>query len=436
MIFASTRDNSNRADFKTAIFKGLASDGGLFHPVSHPDLSKLYSGFNATTPFNEIASAVTWNLLKDEISEEQAADICNHAFDFEPALHKLNDRHQVLELFHGPSAAFKDYGASFLASAMESFLTDRKDHAVILTATSGDTGSAVARAFYKKANIDVVILYPSGRVSPLQEKQLTTLGGNIHALEVEGSFDDCQRMVKEAFTNAELNNKYNLTSANSINLGRLIPQSFYYTWAWARLKEEYGADKIRFTVPSGNFGNLTAGLLAQRWGMNINGFNAATNRNDIVPNYLDSGIYSPAPSVHTPSNAMDVGAPSNFERMQQLFSDHNEMKKAVSGYRFGDQETLDEIRRVLNQNHYHVCPHTAVGILASEQWIQENPGNDAQLVTLSTAHPGKFLEIVEEATGETPDLPERLSSLLNREKIADKISADSRGLTAALSKLI
>lgn len=435
MLFASTRDSKNVATFKTAIFKGLASDGGLFFPITQPDLSSTYNSFSKKDSFNTIASEITWNLLKDELSKEQAYEICNRAFSFDPQLKELNKKHSVLELFHGPSAAFKDFGASFLASSMETFLENEKTHAVILTATSGDTGSAVARAFYKKKNIDVVILYPSGRVSPLQEKQLTSLGENIHALEVLGSFDDCQRMVKEAFVTEEINSKFNLTSANSISLGRLIPQSFYYTWAWAQLKEEIGAENILFTVPSGNFGNLTAGVLASRWGMKTGGFIAATNRNNLVPQFLETGIYTPRASVHTPSNAMDVGDPSNFERLKKLYPNNTEMKKEITGYWFDDQETLAEIKSIHEKYNYFVCPHTAVGLLASEKWLAANPNSLKHLVTLSTAHPGKFLEIVEEAIGQQPQLPASLEALKDKEKKSTIIENNVESLNKTLKLL-
>lgn len=437
MLFASTRDKTNQADFQTAIFKGLASDGGLFHPINQPDLSAIYNSFDENSSFNEIASKITYNLLKDEISKEEAETICNNAFNFEPQLKQLEKNQFVLELFHGPSAAFKDYGASFLANSMENFLKNRSDHAVILTATSGDTGSAVARAFFGKKNSDVVILYPSSRVSPLQEKQLTTLGGNIHALEVKGSFDDCQRMVKEAFTDIKLNKKLNLTSANSINLGRLIPQSFYYTWAWSRFKSVIQDNHANFitAVPSGNFGNLTAGLYATAWGMKTGKFIAATNRNDVVPRYLANGIYSPKPSVHTPSNAMDVGAPSNFERMQAIFPIKEVMNDRIVGYSFSDEETLSQIKHIKEKYNYFVCPHTAIGIKAASQFLADGENSDKTVVSFSTAHPAKFLEVVEEATGEKAPLPESLLKVQDLEKKASLIGNSLADLEEALGKL-
>lgn len=433
MLFRSTRDPRNQADFKTTIFKGLASDGGLYFPLSQPDLSLLYSSLTADTPFNEMASQITFQLLKDEISASQAETICNHAFSFLPKITQLSPRLSVLELYHGPSAAFKDFGASFLAAAMEAFLQKEQSQAIILTATSGDTGSAVARAFYRKKNIDVLILYPSGRVSPLQEKQLTTLGGNIHALEVHGSFDDCQHLVKSAFTHPRLSTRFRLTSANSINVGRLLPQSFYYTWAWARLKAQYGERNLLFTVPSGNFGNLTACVFAKTWGMQCGPLLAATNRNKVVPDFLESGIYSPRPSVFTPSNAMDVGAPSNFERLLQLYPDAAAMRQAITAYWFDDEATLNEIKSVYERYRYFVCPHTAVGLLASEAWLQAHPDSPVHAVSLSTAHPAKFTEIVQQATGIVPPLPPQLADVQNKPKQATPIDNTLDDLEAFLN---
>lgn len=420
MIFASTKNKEIKMSYGEAIFQGLAEDGSLFHPVEKIDLKDLYYSFSSKDSFLKMASLITANLLKAEISTEEAFLICERAFTFEPKLKQLDEMFSVLELFHGPSAAFKDFGASFLASSMESFLKNRSSKAVILTATSGDTGSAVARAFYEKENIDVVILYPSNRVSPLQEKQLTTLGKNIHALEVLGSFDDCQRLVKEAFTDQALRKNYHLTSANSINVGRLIPQSFYYIWAWVHEREKRNNGELYFCVPSGNFGNLTAGLLANRWGMDLGGFIIATNRNKVVPEYLQTGEYHPRKSVQTPSNAMDVGAPSNFERMIQLYENHSAMKENLSAYFFDDETTLSEIKKYKEKYQYTICPHTAVGCLAAEAMLKET-STKAKVITLSTAHPGKFLEIVKEATEEEVDLPECLKVLINKEKFSVKM---------------
>ncbi len=415
LAFASTRSPEQKISFKEAVFRGLAPDGGLYHPDGVPDLSPLFREFGPETPFTEIASRTLFALLPNEFTMEEAQKICNRAFTFSPVLKDMGDGISILELFHGPSCAFKDFGASFLAAVMDSILAGRDERAVILTATSGDTGSAVARAFYGSSNIDVVILYPSGRVSPLQEKQLTTLGGNIRALEVEGSFDDCQRMVKEAFVDPELTQAIRLSSANSINLGRLLPQSFYYIWAKAQIPAD---TPLVFCVPSGNFGNLTAGVMAWSWGLEIERFIASTNVNDVVPEYLESNIFRPRPSVHTYSNAMDVGDPSNFERLQAIFDDNwEEMGAIILGDRVSDSETLATMGQVEKERGEFLCPHTAVGYLSARRFLEGFTGsNKPTVISLGTAAPGKFTEVVEEATGKKPPLPEQLKDVLELKK--------------------
>ena len=426
MKFASTRDINRKVSFKEALFQGLSPDGGLFYPLETPDLRNVFSEFDSNSSFTSIATAMISNLLGDEIPSEDARELADRAFPFSPRLVSLEDNLNVLELYHGPSSAFKDFGASFLASSMEYFLKNENHKAVILTATSGDTGSAVARAFYEKDNIDVVILYPSGRVSPLQEKQMTTLGKNIHALEVEGSFDDCQRMVKESFTDPELAS-INLSSANSINLGRLIPQSFYYIWGESRLRDKNL--KNVFCVPSGNFGNLTAGLYAKSWGLNVDRFIAATNRNDVVPEYLKKAVYSPRASVKTWSNAMDVGAPSNFERMQTLYNNDVEtMRRDISGVMIDDETTLETMKLLADKYGYAACPHTAVGLKAA----MDNSDSSSQITVLSTAHPGKFTEVYKQAVGKDAELPESLLAVKDLEKKSEIISNSSADLKSKL----
>jgi threonine synthase len=419
MEFVSTREKKEKIDpihFREAVFRGLAPDGGLYHPSTTPDLSSFFSTLTPESSFVEIASGMTEALLGDEFTREEAKSLCKRAFPFNPELLHLTESLSVLELFHGPSCAFKDFGASFLAAVMEKILKDRGGNAVILTATSGDTGSAVAQAFYKKENISVVILYPSGRVSPLQEKQLTTLGENIYALEVDGNFDDCQRMVKEAFVDPELREKLPLTSANSINLGRLLPQSFYYVWGWSRLSSK---GPLRICVPSGNFGNLTAGVLAWSWGLPVKGFIAATNINDVVPEYLRTSVFKPRSSKRTFSNAMDVGNPSNFERLTAIFNGDWEKARALIDEKvITDDETAETIRRVRKEKGHFIDPHTAVGVTAGERYLntRDKGSGEENIMVLSTAHPGKFIEIVEEATGEKPELPEVLEKALHKPK--------------------
>ncbi len=418
MTFSSTRSPQRKATLKEAVFRGLAPDGGLYQPRETPDLSALLAAFTPESDFVDVSTAVVAALLGTEFPGTSAGEICTEAFPFFPEVRRLDERHFLLELFHGPSCAFKDFGASFLATVMQHYLRDGGERAVVLTATSGDTGSAVAQAFLKRDNIDVVILYPSGRVSPLQEKQLTTLGHNIHPLEVAGSFDDCQRMAKEAFMDSKLTLAARLTSANSINLGRLLPQALYYIYG--RAISSIPAPV--FCVPSGNFGNLTAGVLAWRWGLPVEGFVAATNINDVVPDYLATGRYAPRASERTLSNAMDVGDPSNFERLQAIFStDVEAMRKTLIGEVVTDAQTLRTIKRYHADRSLFLDPHTATGVLAAERLLSRDP--EARVITLATAHPAKFSEIVEEATGVQPPLPERLSRLSSLKKDATPIDA-------------
>ena len=429
MTFTSTRNKDLRVSFEETVFRVLAPDGGLYIPAEEADLSSLFGSFPREASFLETAVATVSALLEGELDKETSERVCRQAFTFEPVISDLGDGISLLELYHGPSCAFKDYGASFLASCMEEFLEDEDRRSVILTATSGDTGSAVAQAFHGRDRIDVIILYPSGRVSPLQEKQLTTLGGNVTALEVSGSFDDCQRMVKEAFVDPALSQAVPLTSANSINLGRLIPQSFYYIWSVTRI----GQPAPHICVPSGNFGNLTAAVMAWKWGLPVSGFTAATNRNDVVPEYLLSGSYTPRPSVRTYSNAMDVGDPSNFERLLHLFSgSRDSMSDSIRGVSVTDEQTLEVIRDVRKSKGIFMDPHTAVGYLAALAFRKQDP--ETPVILASTAHPGKFLEIVEKATGERPRLPERLSRVLDLPKQSIKVAPETGALKEFLLK--
>lgn len=427
MKFVSTRNPRDSVDFARALFQGLAPDGGLYRPERMPDLSDIFTGLGDDSSFRDIAAETASGLLSPEISHAAAGDIVSDAFSFEPRLREIREDMMVMELFHGPSCAFKDFGASFLASAMNRLLALSHRRAIIITATSGDTGSAVARAFFGKPRINVVILYPSGRVSPLQEKQLTTLGGNVTALEVRGSFDDCQRMAKAAFTARELKS-LPLSSANSINIGRLIPQSFYYIWAWLRMRRRRVRD-FAFIVPSGNFGNITAGLYSAAWGLPVQRFIAATNINDVIPEFLRSGTYAPRNSEATVSNAMDVGSPSNFERLSSLYhQDVRSFRNHMEALSVDDETTL-RVMADLQENHgYLCCPHTAVGWRVAELYRRRHP--DVPVIVLGTAHPGKFLEIVTRACGIVPELPMRLEELLHR----PKCSIEMENSDAAFSK--
>ncbi len=424
--------------FREAVFAGLAPDGGLFHPVERPDLSGLFASFNDRTPFNDLAASCSAALLAPEIDEKTADRIVSRAFTFQPLLRRIDEQISLLELFHGPTSAFKDFGAQFLAACMEHFLREESGRIQILVATSGDTGSAVANAFHNRRNIDVVILYPSGRVSDLQEKQLTTLGGNVYALEVEGSFDDCQRLAKEAFRDETLRRGLRLTSANSINIGRLLPQSFYYIFA-ATQKELLEGKKPVICVPSGNFGNLTAGVYARHWGLGIDSFIAATNVNDVVPQYLLNGAYNPKPSLKTLSNAMDVGNPSNFERLLEVFGrDWDAMKSMIRGVSVTDPETRRCMREAYEKHGIFLDPHTAVGFTAAQKSLREEGPNGSgprrgdQVIVLSTAHPAKFLDIVRDATGASPEIPEKLARCLALPKKSIKMGTDLGGLSRFL----
>lgn len=422
MKFVSTRNGKKPVSFREAVFSGLAPDGGLYIPTEQPDLRARIGAFSKKNTFQEIAEALSGDLIGEELSRESVRRVSERAFTFEPALQPLEEGLTLLELFHGPTCAFKDFGASFLAVVMEEFLLQESRQAVILVATSGDTGSAVARAFHRKDSIDVVILYPSGRVSTLQEQQLTTLGGNVTALEIQGSFDDCQRLVKEAFVDSRLRESLVLSSANSINLGRLIPQAFYYIYGVCRL-ERATEEQLLICVPSGNFGNLTAGVYAWQWGMPVDGFIAATNVNDVVPEYLMTGEFRPRRSQKTLSNAMDVGNPSNFERLSIMFEDSvDKMRKWIRGVRITDQETRETMSQVYRDTGVLIDPHTAVGVLASRRYRRDS-GFVGHILTLATAHPGKFVDIVQEATGVTPDLPATLEDALSKKKQATTLTA-------------
>jgi threonine synthase len=416
--------------FRQAIFTGLAPDGGLYVPAPVPDLRELLGGLGADDTFLRVAQEVSSALFGEELPKPGAVErVVRSAFPFAPRLRPLEPGLQLLELFHGPTCAFKDFGASFLAAVMEEFLLEEQRRALILVATSGDTGSAVARAFHRRRNIEVVILYPSGRVSSLQEQQLTTVGDNVVALEVAGSFDDCQRLAKEAFLDRELSAALPLTSANSINPGRLLPQAFYYIYGRCRFPAR---EPVAICVPSGNFGNLTAGVYAWQWGLPVARFLAATNLNDVVPEYLRTGSFRPRASLRTLSNAMDVGNPSNFERLSAVFGgDLQAMRGVIEGVRVDDEQTRATIRSVYSQAGVLLDPHTAVGVLACREY-RERTGFGGTILTLATAHPGKFVEIVEEATGLRPELPQELREALRRPKRSVPVGTELQELKSYL----
>jgi threonine synthase len=428
MRLVSTSGASPETDLQTALFSGLAPDGGLYVPSAMEPLPAAMLDGLRGAPLDELAFAVGRHLFHGDLPDADLQHVVHTALDFPIPLVPLTERMHVLELFHGPTCAFKDIGARFMARLMARYHTDAAASRLILVATSGDTGSAVAHAFFGVPGIRVVVLYPDGKVSPLQERQFTTLGGNIEALAVAGTFDDCQRLVKQAFTDPTLRD-LRLTSANSINIGRLLPQIFYYFHAWAQLPEQPA--ELIVSVPSGNFGNLTAGLMAKRLGLPIRRFIAATNVNDVVPEYLASGSFRPRASVVTISNAMDVGNPSNFARMLALYDGSLERLRAdIQGQRYTDDETRSAIAQVHRECGYVLDPHSAVAYLGLAEELARRP--DATGVFLATAHPAKFAEVVEPVIGRAVQVPERLADCMRREPRATRVAADLGALRAAL----
>lgn len=413
MQLYSTKKISPDVDLKEAVLKGLPPDNGLYMPYEMFPLPNTFFEELPNMTFNEMAVQITQHIVGDYIPKEDIQNIIQQAYDFDAPLVDLGDI-KILELFQGPTLAFKDFGARFMGRLMGYFLKGSSDDVHILVATSGDTGSAVAHGFLNVEGIHVTILYPKGKVSDIQEKQFTTLGANITALEVDGTFDDCQSLVKTAFLDKELNEKLVLSSANSINIARLIPQSFYYFWAYKQLCDR--SIPLNFSIPSGNFGNLTACLFAKGMGLPVNKIIAATNDNNIVPEYLSTGIFQPRPSVSTISNAMDVGNPSNFARMMDIYNEDLEViREDIKGYFFSDEETAKCIQDVYKRTGYLLCPHTAVGYLAMEEYLSTQEGASNNVV-LSTAHPVKFGEVVEPLIGKAIEIPQRLKDMLGSEK--------------------
>ncbi len=431
MRYYSTNNRSLRVDLKEAILRSLPADNGLYMPETLPVLPERFWQSYRGMSFNEIGFRVAEAFFGEDVPAETLRDIVDGTLAFDAPVVALTEHDRILELFHGPTLAFKDFGARFMARLMAWLTRDDPRQLTVLVATSGDTGGAVASAFHQVPGTRVIILYPKGKVSGLQEKQLTALGGNITALEVEGSFDDCQAMAKSAFLDRELSESLNLTSANSINLARLVPQSFYYIHAARQLP---AGVLPTFVVPSGNFGNLTAGLLAMKLGMPVDHFVAATNANDVVPEFLESGIYQARPSIATISNAMDVGSPSNFVRLQELFGGSwEEIRSRISGYTFSDEATRAAIREVQSTFGYAIDPHGAVGWLAAKAWRQQHPHSTT--ITLETAHPAKFPDVMDQELGAgTIPVPERLAILADREKAAIPMSSDPADFRAWLSR--
>ncbi|MGZ8510170.1 MAG: threonine synthase [Chitinophagaceae bacterium] len=431
MKYYSTNKQSPLVDFKEAAIRGQAPDKGLYFPETIPRVKKeMIDEIENLTPA-EIAFNVIKPYVGQAIPDEILFGIVTETVNFPIPLVKVNEAVYSLELFHGPTLAFKDIGARFMSRCLGYFLKGEDRKVTVLVATSGDTGGAVANGFYGIEGIEVVILYPSGKVRPVQEKQLTTLGKNIHALEVRGSFDDCQQMVKQAFSDKELNQKLFLTSANSINVARWLPQQFYYFFAYKQWPDKEHPPVI--SVPSGNFGNICAGILASEAGLPVHHFIAACNANDVVTEYLQTANFKPQTAVPTLSNAMDVGNPSNFVRILEIFHHQfPELKNKLSSYSISDEETMATIREVYEQNNYLLDPHGAVGYLALKKYLECNPSSKG--IFLETAHPVKFPDAVEKAAGKRIEVPSAISAIMNKSKKSIEMNADYDELRTHLLK--
>ena len=446
MIYTDTRDNSAKVDFKTAVMSGMnKATGGLYIPTSFPKLEKSFIEKNPEPSFRDIAFNMAKPYVDGEIPDDDLAAIIQDAYPFSPKVVPLDSVSYVLELFHGPTCAFKDFGARFMARTMSYFNRNEDTPLHILVATSGDTGSAVGSAFHNVPGLDVTILYPDGKISEIQEKQLSTFTGNVRALKVKGTFDDCQKLVKTAFTDEELRKKLRLSSANSINIARLLPQSFYYMYAACVVRNRAALDnkihdpQIIMVVPSGNFGNLTSGLIAKEMGAPIAGFTAATNSNKTIPDWIATGDYNARPSVETFANAMDVGAPSNYERIKAMYT-LEEVRRDFASYWLNNDGIVDAIKSCNSKTGYIIDPHGAIGWQAWDSirsgemealingnkndynnpgltpnipaWGQSVVNKKAVGVILETASPAKFGQTVFDAIGKEPPIPARLEEVM------------------------
>ncbi len=434
MNYYSTNNKANTVSLKDAVIKGLASDKGLYMPEVINKLPQSFFENITNMTFDEISKVVASSFFGDDISKDELDFIVTDTLNFDIPIVKVDHNIYALELFHGPTLAFKDVGARFMARMLSHFVKEEpRDIINVLVATSGDTGSAVANGFLGVEGIRVFVLYPAGRVSDIQEAQFTTLGQNITAIEVDGTFDDCQALVKFAFMDAELNSKMKLTSANSINVARFLPQSFYYFYAYAQLARLGLTDKVVVSVPSGNLGNLTAGMFAKYMGLPIDRFIAANNMNDVFYNYLQSGEYNPKTSVQTVANAMDVGDPSNFVRILDLYEQsHDNVIDDLSGYAYSDEAIREVINEVYHNKGYLLDPHGACAYMAARESLKE--GETA--LFLATAHPAKFKDIVEECIEEPIELPGKLASFMKDVKVTEKLAANYSDFKNLLLKSI
>ncbi|MDH5598460.1 MAG: threonine synthase [Cyclobacteriaceae bacterium] len=416
MNYYSTKNSSRSYSFKEALFEGLPSDNGLFVPENIPVFSKNERSHLRTLPLEDVGYRVMKQYIGSEIEDHKLQEITAEVLNFPIPLKQLDQNLYSLELFHGPTLAFKDVGGRFMSRSISYFSSSTTKKTLVLVATSGDTGSAVAHGFHGVENVDVVILYPDGMVSELQELQMTTLGDNITAIKIDGTFDDCQKLVKQGFLDKDLKEKYQLTSANSINIARFLPQSIYYFHALNQLEV---TDNIIVSVPSGNFGNLTAGLYAREMGLPISKFIASTNINDIFPQYLNTGNFNPKPSISTLSNAMDVGNPSNFERIRYLFNDDlKKTRSLIQGFSYNDLQTKEAIKELYQNYQYLSDPHGAIGYAG----LRDYKGDNYTGIFLETAHPSKFKDTVEEVINKPIQLPLQLQSCLNKESKSIKMT--------------
>jgi threonine synthase len=404
VILVSTRRAAPPVAFKEAVLRGIAPDGGLYSPTAIQPIAPAMLASWRGLPVAEVAVRVVSHVVGDEFDRDRLECLTREAFDFPAPTMPIAHGLSVLELFHGPTLAFKDFGARFLARVFGTLLDERGGDATILVATSGDTGSAVAHGFHGVPHVRVVVLYPAGRVSPFQEAQMATLGGNVTAVRVPGAFDDCQRLVKEAFLDEQLAG-LRLSSANSINIGRLLPQAVYYVSSWLAAGGDEAGDVV-FAVPSGNLGNLTAGVIAQRLGVRVGRFVAATNVNAVLPDYLRTGTYRTRTAQPTLSNAMDVGDPSNFPRLSQIHAEALDALRAnIVGMAVSEDETRRTIREVYREAGYLLDPHSAVGVAAARR-VRSETGERRPIISLATAHPAKFGDVIREELGVDPELPE------------------------------
>lgn len=430
MRYYSTNGQSSSVSLHEAVVKGLASDRGLFMPERIKTLPEDFFDNIGKMSFQEIAYTVADAFFGEDVEKEALKNIVYDTLSFDCPVVRVTDNIYSLELFHGPTLAFKDVGARFMARLLGYFIkNERKETVNVLVATSGDTGSAVANGFLGVEGIHVYVLYPAGKVSKIQESQFTTLGQNITAVEVDGTFDDCQALVKNAFMDEELNGHMKLTSANSINVARFLPQAFYYFNAYARMKERNMADNLVVCVPSGNFGNITAALFGHKMGLPIKRFIAANNANDIFFKYLQTGSYEPKPSVQTIANAMDVGNPSNFARIIDLYKNrHDVISSHISGASFSDDEIREAMRQCFDDNKYILDPHGACGYMALKNGL--NAGETG--IFCETAHPAKFKDTVEKAVGCMVEIPERLAEFMKGTKQSVKLGKDFKSFKAFL----